>query len=59
MPLTKHQRRDLVRVSQSDDFVAIATAIRTVMRANSDATLLDIKVALRVRRSIAALNPEK
>src|SRR4051794_37216350 len=47
MPLTKHQRRDLVRADQSYDVVAIATAITTVMRENETAMLLDCEMALR------------
>ncbi len=53
--LTAHQRRDLLRIEQSRDAVAIADAISAVLADNPDADLLEIEMMLRAAASTAYL----
>ena len=55
MPLTTHQRRDLLRIEQSRDANAIAPAIRAVLPDNPDASLIEIEQLLRAAASTAYL----
>ncbi len=53
--LDPRQRRDLLRIEQSRDAVAIADAIRTALHDNPDANLIEVEQMLRAAASTAYL----
>ena len=53
MPITAHERRDLLRTERDRDPDAIAFAIRRVLAANPTAGLLEIENMLRAAASSA------
>lgn len=55
MPLTPHQRRDLLRVERSRDAAAITAAIEAVLRDNPDADVLEIEMTFRAAAGTAFL----
>ena len=55
MPLTAHQRRELLQIQQSQDANAIAPAIRAVLAENPDTNLLEVDQMLRAAASTAYL----
>jgi hypothetical protein len=55
MPLTPHQRRDLLRIEQSRDAAAITDAINQVLADNPDTDLLEIEMVFRAAASTAFL----
>jgi hypothetical protein len=55
MPLTAHQRRDLLRVERSRDAAAITAAINQVLADNPDADLVEIEMTFRAAAGTAFL----
>jgi len=55
MPLTPHQRRDLLHIERSRDAETITTAIQAVLLDNPDADLLEIEMTFRAAAGTAFL----
>lgn len=55
MPLTPHERRNLLRVERSRDADAITDAVNQVLRDNPDADLLEIEMTFRAAAGTAFL----
>lgn len=55
MPLTPHERRNLLRVERSRDADAITDVVNQVLRDNPDADLLEIEMTFRAAAGTAFL----